>query len=109
MAPIRRYLRITKYSVLEVRIYLENPANAESWLLRRNDPALPRIIDAVRPLVLPKLREENERAKGKGKKKGVKDVVVQGERMLSYLAAPRIEPGMLLPLHPAMNANKINE
>ena len=25
MAPIRRYLRITKYSVLEVRIYLDNP------------------------------------------------------------------------------------
>jgi hypothetical protein len=29
-------------------------------------------------LVLPKLREENERSKGKGKKRGVKDVVVEG-------------------------------
>ncbi|KAJ4286060.1 hypothetical protein N0V90_013407 [Kalmusia sp. IMI 367209] len=60
MAPIRRYLRITKHSVLEVRIYL-----------------------AVRPLVLPKLREENERAsgrsRGKAKKKGVKDVVVEDD------------------------------
>ena len=82
MAPIRRYLRITRYSVLEVRIYLENPSLADTWLLKRNDPALPRVIEAVRPLVLPKLREENERAKRKGKGvkgvKGVKDVIVQG-------------------------------
>lgn len=85
MAPIRRYLRITKYSVLEVRIYLENPALAQTWLLNPRDPVLPRIIEAVRPLVLPKLREEKERereyaaAKKKGKKlKAVKDVVVQG-------------------------------
>ena len=82
MAPLRRYLRITKHSVLEVRIYLDRPADVEAWLLRRDDPALPRVIQAVRPLVLPKLREENERSKGRGgaksKKKGVKDVVVEG-------------------------------
>lgn len=81
MAPIRRYLRITKYSVLEVRIYLDNPALSPTWLLHPRDPVLPRVIAAVRPLVLPKLREENDRAgmKGKGKKKGgVKDVVVEG-------------------------------
>jgi hypothetical protein len=79
MAPIRRYLRITKYSVLEVRIYLENPAHSETWLLRRNDPALPRLIESVRPLVLPKLREENERARGNKKsKKNIKDVVIRG-------------------------------
>lgn len=84
MAPIRRYLRITKYSVLEVRIYLDNPSLVHSWLLNPRNPILPRVISAVRPLVLPKLREENERAaggaKGKGKKKkgGVKDVVVEG-------------------------------
>lgn len=81
MAPIRRYLRITKHSVLEVRIYLDRPSDAESWLLKRDEPALPRVIQAVRPLVLPKLREENERAKGRSgakSKKGVKDVVVQG-------------------------------
>jgi len=50
------------------------------------NPMLPRVIESVRPLVLPKLREENERSKGKGagKKKGVKDVVVEG--MLSRLA-----------------------
>lgn len=80
MAPIRRYLRITQYSVLEVRIYLDNPSLASSWLLRPRNPVLPRVIEAVRPLVLPKLKEENarERSKAKNRKKGVKDVVVEG-------------------------------
>jgi hypothetical protein len=90
MAPIRRYLRITKYSVLEVRIYLDNPALASSWLLHARNPVLPRVIEAVRPLVLPKLREENarDRRKAKGRKKGVKDVVkdvvVEGMWFLEY-------------------------
>ena len=42
---------------------------------------LGRIMEAVRPLVVPKLKEENDRAKGRGKgakKKGVRDVVVTG-------------------------------
>jgi hypothetical protein len=105
MAPLRRYLRITKHSVLEVRIYLDRPADAETWLLKRDDPALPRVIQAIRPLVLPKLREENERGKGRGgaksKKKGVKDVVVEGkmhqslsERLL--YKHPRINAAVLL-------------
>ena len=78
MAPIRRYLRITKYSVLEVRIYLDKPSD-QPWLLSSRDPVLPRIIEEVRPKVLPKLREENENAKKKGgkKKKGIKDVAGQ--------------------------------
>lgn len=79
MAPLRRYLRISKYSVLECRIYVDNPALAESWLLNPRNPVLPRVIEKVRPLVLPKLREEQERSKSKGKKKGVKDVVSDGE------------------------------
>ncbi|KAH7327021.1 hypothetical protein BKA65DRAFT_61186 [Rhexocercosporidium sp. MPI-PUGE-AT-0058] len=84
MAPIRRYLRITKFSVLECRIYVDNPSLAESWLLNPRDPVLPRVIESVRPLVLPKLREENERSKGKGsKKKGVKDVVVEEDFEIS--------------------------
>jgi hypothetical protein len=80
MAPIRRYLRITKYSVLECRIYLDNPALAQSWLLNPRDPVLPKVIESVRPLVLPKLREEQERAqsKKKSKKRSIKDVVVEG-------------------------------
>lgn len=80
MPPIRRYLRITQYSVLECRIYLDNPADAYRWLLNARDPVLPRVIEAVRPLVLPKLREENAKAKSAkgGKKKGWKDVVVEG-------------------------------
>jgi hypothetical protein len=79
MPPIRRYLRITRYSVLEVRIYLDDPAQAV-WLLHGANPALPRIIAEIRPLVLPKLREENERSRSKSiaKKGGVKDVVNGG-------------------------------
>ncbi|PQE17778.1 Cell cycle negative regulator roughex protein [Rutstroemia sp. NJR-2017a BVV2] len=77
MAPIRRYLRISKYSVLECRIYVDNPSLAESWLLNSRNPILPRVIESVRPLVLPKLREEQERSKSKSKKKSVKDVVVE--------------------------------
>lgn len=78
MAPIRRYLRITKYSVLEVRIYLHKPSDA-SWLLSSRDNVLQRIIAEVRPKVLPKLREENENAKKKSgkKKRGIKDVAGQ--------------------------------
>ena len=80
MAPLRRYLRISKYSVLECRIYLDNPALADSWLLNARNPILPQVIESVRPLVLPKLREENERSKGKSsKKKAFKDVVVEGK------------------------------
>lgn len=80
MAPIRRYLRITRYSVLECRIYLDNPGLVDSWFLDSRNPVLPRVIESVRPLILPKLREENERAKGRGKKtvKGIKDVVTEG-------------------------------
>jgi hypothetical protein len=79
MPPIRRYLRITRYSVLEVRIHLDNPAHS-AWLVQGSNAALPRIITAIRPLVLPKLREENERSKAKStaKKGGVKDVVTGG-------------------------------
>lgn len=79
MAPVRRYLRISKYSVLECRIYLDNPALAQSWLLNPRNPILPRVIESIRPLVLPKLREEKERSRKKStKKKGIKDVIIQG-------------------------------
>ncbi|KAK5104632.1 hypothetical protein LTS08_002523 [Lithohypha guttulata] len=80
MPPIRRYLRISKHSALECRIFLENPADGPRWLLKASDPALNRIFEAVKPYVLPKLKEENERAKGKGKKKkSVKDVIVRDD------------------------------
>lgn len=79
MAPLRRYLRITKYSVLECRIYLDEPALAHSWLLHPRNPILPRVIESVRPLVLPKLREERERSRKKStKKRGIKDTVTEG-------------------------------
>ncbi|UKZ65210.1 uncharacterized protein TrAtP1_006405 [Trichoderma atroviride] len=84
MAPIRRYLRITKYSVLECRIYLDNPALAQSWLLNPRNPILPQVIEAIRPLVIPKLREEKERSKKKGaKKKTIKDVIVKDDFEIS--------------------------
>ena len=83
MAPVRRYLRISKYSVLECRIYLDNPALAQSWLLNPRNPILPKVIESVRPLVLPKLREEKERMlKKKSKKKSIKDVIVSGKPIL---------------------------
>lgn len=81
MAPIRRYLRISKYSVLECRVYLENPSDTR-WLLdsrdSSNNSVLRRIFNTIKPLVLPKLREENERALAKKKSNPVKDVLVEG-------------------------------
>lgn len=90
MAPIRRYLRISKYSVLECRIYLDNPALAHSWLLNPRSPVLPRVIESVRPLVLPKLREERERSRKKStKKRGIKDIVVEGTSPIPCLKHSR--------------------
>lgn len=82
MAPVRRYLRITKYSVLECRIYLDSPALAQSWLLHPRHQTLARVMEAIRPLVLPKLREEKERERAKkkpSKKSRVKDVIVKDD------------------------------
>ncbi|PGH06371.1 hypothetical protein GX51_02382 [Blastomyces parvus] len=78
MPPLRRYLRISKYSVLECRIYLENPADSR-WLLDAHDPALPRVFKSIQPLILPKLREETERARAKKKSKPVKDVLSEDD------------------------------
>ncbi|KAL5044080.1 hypothetical protein BDW71DRAFT_209685 [Aspergillus fruticulosus] len=78
MAPIRRYLRISKFSVLECRIYLEDPSDTR-WLHDSSNPVLPRIFAAIRPLVLPKLREENERLLARKKGKPVKDVIAEDD------------------------------
>ncbi|KAJ5327528.1 uncharacterized protein N7506_010630 [Penicillium brevicompactum] len=78
MAPIRRYLRISKYSVLECRIYLDAPSDSR-WLLNPRDPVLPRVIAAIQPLVLPKLREENQRLFSRKKSKPVKDVIAEDD------------------------------
>ncbi|KAL2857100.1 hypothetical protein BJY01DRAFT_242502 [Aspergillus pseudoustus] len=78
MAPIRRYLRISKHSVLECRIYLEDPSDSR-WLLDSREPILPRIFASIRPLVLPKLREENERLLARKKGKPVKDVIAEDD------------------------------
>lgn len=98
MAPLRRYLRITKYSVLECRIYLDNPALAHSWLLNPRDPVLPKVIDAVRPFVLPKLREERERSRKKStKKRGIKDTVTEGQWPLHFTEQSYARPKPVLP------------
>ncbi|KAI0384256.1 hypothetical protein F5Y04DRAFT_239040 [Hypomontagnella monticulosa] len=100
MAPIRRYLRITKYSVLECRIYLDNPALAHSWLLNPRNPVLPRVIESVRPLVLPKLREERERSRKRStKKKGIKDVVVEDDFEVSIFLTETSTRHALLTKH----------
>ncbi|KAI1765088.1 hypothetical protein GGR53DRAFT_286555 [Hypoxylon sp. FL1150] len=100
MAPIRRYLRITKYSVLECRIYLDNPALAQSWLLNPRNPVLPRVIESVRPLVLPKLREERERSRKRStKKKGIKDVVVEDDFEVSIFLTETSTRHALLTKH----------
>ncbi|KAF2402671.1 hypothetical protein EJ06DRAFT_554266 [Trichodelitschia bisporula] len=81
MAPIRRYLRITKYSVLEVLIYLD-PPSATPWLLHSRDPALPRILAAARPYILPKLREERMAVRptaSSKRKAGVRDTIEQDD------------------------------
>ena len=44
---------------------------------------MPKVIESIRPLVLPKLREEKERiTKKKSKKKAIKDVIVSGKPIL---------------------------
>lgn len=83
MAPIRRYLRITKYSVLECRIYLHNPADTH-WLLNSKDKVLSQIFERIRPHVLPKLREENERVRAKKKSNPLKDVISEGQSEIQY-------------------------
>jgi hypothetical protein len=92
MPPTRRYLRLSHGLAIEVRIYLDIPADTSRWLLSARDPALPRIIQVVRPILGIKLREEDERRRGKGKKKGVKDVVTAGAALVhpSILSRPRL-------------------
>ncbi|OLL24629.1 hypothetical protein NEOLI_003162 [Neolecta irregularis DAH-3] len=58
----RRYLRISQYSVLEVRIYLD--LKHVPWFTWE-------IISEIRPLIIPKLREEAT----KKKKQSSKDVI----------------------------------
>ncbi|KAE8357272.1 hypothetical protein BDV27DRAFT_91303 [Aspergillus caelatus] len=95
MAPIRRYLRISKYTILECRIYLENPSDTR-WLLDSREPVLPRIFAAIRPLVLPKLREENERLFARKKGKPVKDVIAEDDFEVSlFLRESRTRHSLL--------------
>ncbi|KAL4890040.1 hypothetical protein BDV59DRAFT_101461 [Aspergillus ambiguus] len=95
MPPIRRYLRISKYTVLECRIYLDNPSDSR-WLLDGRDPVLRRIFAAIRPLVPAKLREENERLFSRKKGKPVKDVIAEEDFEVSlFLRESRTRHSLL--------------
>ncbi|CAZ79942.1 unnamed protein product [Tuber melanosporum] len=85
MPVLRRYCRVSKYTVLEVRIYLDNPVHLHTWLLSPRYNVLPRIFQSIKPHVLPKLKEERERGSGgKGKSaKPVNDVVVEDDYEVS--------------------------
>ncbi|KAL6237360.1 hypothetical protein BDW75DRAFT_228723 [Aspergillus navahoensis] len=98
MAPIRRYLRISKFSVLECRIYIEDPSDTR-WLLDSRDPVLPRIMAAIRPLVLPKLREENERLLARKKGKPVKDVIAEEDFEVALFLRESLTRHSLLTRH----------
>lgn len=66
--PIRRYLRISKYSVLEVKIYVTGE-NSSTWY---NETVLREALSLARPLIFPKLREERE---AKKKKQPTRDTI----------------------------------
>ncbi|KAK6361765.1 hypothetical protein TWF730_005480 [Orbilia blumenaviensis] len=78
MAPLRRYIKLTPHTTLQTQIFLEDPSLLHTWLIHPTDPALPRIIDSLKDLILPKLREERERERTNTvtkKQQAVKDVV----------------------------------
>ncbi|KAJ5239458.1 hypothetical protein N7468_004077 [Penicillium chermesinum] len=109
MAPIRRYLRITKHSALECRIYLDNPSDSR-WLLSSAHPVLPRVFDAIRHLVLPKLREENIRLWTRKKGKPVKDVVQEDDfEVAIFLRETRTRHSLLTRTKTFHNSGKGSE
>lgn len=77
---------------------MENPADTR-WLLNPRDAMLPRIFTAIKPHVLPKLREENERALEKKKKKPVKDVIDEGMTVNCVSRSPAYERLATCQLH----------
>ncbi|KAK6350998.1 hypothetical protein TWF718_004176 [Orbilia javanica] len=78
MAPLRRYIKLTPQTTLQTQIFLEDPSVLHTWLIHPTKPALPRIIDSLRDLILPKLMEERERERAGAvtkRQRAVKDVV----------------------------------
>ena len=73
---------------------MDNPSDIPRWLTRSSTTSTPlqRILSAIRPLVLPKLREENERARGsksKKKKGATKDTVIGEDFEVSVFLTER--------------------
>lgn len=66
--PLRRYLRISKYSTLEVRIYVTG-TDDPTWF---SDKMLRSVVQLAKPLILPKLREEQAVKK---KKQATRDTI----------------------------------
>ncbi|ORY87793.1 hypothetical protein BCR37DRAFT_390312 [Protomyces lactucae-debilis] len=68
--PIRKYLRISQGAALELRIYVAG--EKKNWF---DEQVLSELVQLIKPLVLPKLREERDAAK---KKKGPTKDTVEG-------------------------------
>lgn len=87
MPSLRRYIQVTPHTTLQAQIFLEDPSLLHTWLIHPTRPALPRIIDSLKDLLLPKLQEEREReltGSGSSKKnKAVKDVVIGSDFQVS--------------------------
>ncbi|KAI5821350.1 hypothetical protein BZA77DRAFT_340751 [Pyronema omphalodes] len=54
MPILRRYVRVTQFTVLEARIFLPSPSDA-AWISRNNALAL--VFSTIKPYVLPMLQE----------------------------------------------------
>jgi hypothetical protein len=70
--PLRRYLRISKGAALEMRIYVTG--HEKDWF---TETMLTDLLQLIKPLILPKLREE--RAAIKKKKGPTKDTIENGK------------------------------
>src|SRR5271170_5547654 len=89
----RRYLRISKNTTLEVRIYLHPdliPAFTDDLLKVRSPCStetnlLQELITSVRPLIIPKLKEENAK---KNDKKPTRDYIHEPEFDASVFFLP---------------------
>lgn len=82
MPILRRYVRVSKFTVLETRIFLPSPADLP-WLTRT--PAMSRVFAEVKHLVLPMLIEAREQRQTGGKAKAKQREVVAAGNLFTAL------------------------